>query len=110
MFVKAKSEGDAKSKLRKVVKNPDLIKDVSRVNAADVKRSFRDFLSGKKEDELSESPAEMKKAPLDVAKVYNKKGPSWVVRRGATGVKSFDNEADARAHKDHLKRQEEDRD
>lgn len=111
MFVKAKSESDAKSKLRKVVKNPDMIKDVERVNASDVKKSFRDFLSGKKEIEenLEESPAEMKKAALDVKKVYNGGGkpPHYVVVRGVTGLKAFDNEADARAHRDHLKRQEE---
>ena len=50
MFVKGENPADVKNNLRKVLKNPDLIKDVKRVTKPEVLKTFRDFISGKEDE------------------------------------------------------------
>jgi hypothetical protein len=49
MYVKANSPGEVKTNLRKVVKNPDMIRGVERVAKMTLQKMFRDKASGKEE-------------------------------------------------------------
>jgi hypothetical protein len=49
MYVKADSPGEVKNSLRKVVKNPEMIKNVERIAKASLQKMFRDKASGKEE-------------------------------------------------------------
>ncbi len=57
MYVKAKSPGEVKANLRKIVKQPSMITGVSRVTDADMKKVFRDKAQGreKEDDDLDEA-------------------------------------------------------
>ena len=57
MYVKAKSPGEVKANLRKIVKQPSMITGVSRVTDADMKKVFRDKAQGrdKDDDDLDEA-------------------------------------------------------
>lgn len=50
MYVDSDSEGKVKQELRKLVKKPDMIKDVERVTPAQVKKHFRLKAAGKDEE------------------------------------------------------------
>lgn len=47
MYVKADSPSEVKNSLRKVVKNPEMIKNVERIAKASLQKMFRDKASGK---------------------------------------------------------------
>lgn len=49
MYVKANSPGEVKTNLRKVVKNPEMIRSVDRVTKSLIQKIFRDKASGKEE-------------------------------------------------------------
>jgi hypothetical protein len=49
MYVKADSPSEVKNSLRKVVKNPEMIKNVERIARASLQKMFRDKASGKEE-------------------------------------------------------------
>ena len=49
MYVKADSPSEVKNSLRKVVKNPEMIKNVERIAKASLQKMFRDKASGKEE-------------------------------------------------------------
>ena len=51
MYVKANNPGEVKTNLRKVVKNPELIRGVERVAKATLQKIFRDKASGKDTEE-----------------------------------------------------------
>ena len=57
MYVKAKSPGEVKANLRKIVKQPSMITGVSRVTDAEMKKVFRDKAQGrdKDDDDLDEA-------------------------------------------------------
>jgi hypothetical protein len=65
MYVKANSSSEVKNNLRKVVKNPEMIRGVDRVAKATLQKIFRDKAAGKdevaEEVELDEISDEMKK-------------------------------------------------
>ena len=61
MYVKANSPGEVKTNLRKVVRNPDMIRGVERVAKMTLQKIFRDKASGK--EEVSED--------LDLEEGYN---------------------------------------
>lgn len=51
MYVKAKSPSKVKLSLRKIVKNPDMIKSIERVTRSEIKKIFRNKATGKEESE-----------------------------------------------------------
>ena len=51
MYVKAKSPSEVKASLRKIVKQPGMIQNVTRIPDAEVKKVFRDKAQGKEEAE-----------------------------------------------------------
>ena len=51
MYVKAKSPSEVKASLRKIVKQPGMIQNVTRIPDAEVKKVFRDKAQGKEEVE-----------------------------------------------------------
>ena len=51
MYVKAKSPGEVKANLRKIVKQPSMITGVSRVTDAEMKKVFRDKAQGREKDD-----------------------------------------------------------
>ena len=51
MYVKAKSPSEVKASLRKIVKQPGMIQNVTRIPDAEVKKIFRDKAQGKEEVE-----------------------------------------------------------
>ena len=53
MFISGMGTGDVKAKLRKIVKQPSMIKDVERVTDAEVKKNFRLKAQGRDEEENS---------------------------------------------------------
>lgn len=55
MYIKAKSQGEVKANLRKIVKQPSLIQNVERITDAEVKRVFRSKAQGRDEEETQES-------------------------------------------------------
>jgi hypothetical protein len=55
MYVKADNPSQVKNNLRKVVKNPDMIRGVERVAKATLQKIFRDKASGKEEVDLDEA-------------------------------------------------------
>jgi hypothetical protein len=83
MFVKANSPAEVKNNLRKVVKNPEMIRGVERVAKATLQKIFRDKASGKEvaeEVELDEISDEMKKkyirAVADKGGIFRKPRPA----------------------------------
>jgi len=71
MYVKGDNPSQIKNNLRKVVKNPDMIRGIERVAKATLQKMFRDKASGKEEvaeevEQLSENPWNQKfqKAPV----------------------------------------------
>ncbi len=83
MFVKANSPAEVKNNLRKVVKNPEMIRGVERVAKATLQKIFRDKASGKEvaeEVELDEISNEMKKkyirAVADKGGIFRKPRPA----------------------------------
>ena len=59
MYVKAKSPGEVKANLRKIVKQPSMITGVSRVTDAEMKKVFRDKAQGREEEEVNEISGEL---------------------------------------------------
>jgi len=55
MYIKAKSQGEVKANLRKIVKQPSLIQNVERITDAEVKKVFRSKAQGRDEEETQES-------------------------------------------------------
>lgn len=51
LYVKAKSPGEVKANLRKIVKQPSMIIGVSRVTDAEMKKVFRDKAQGREKDD-----------------------------------------------------------
>lgn len=49
MYVKADSPGQVKNSLRKVVKNPEMIKNIERIAKSSLQKMFRDKAAGKEE-------------------------------------------------------------
>jgi len=47
MYMKAKTPGELKQQLRKIVKQPSLIKDVDRIEVSKVKKAYRDKAQGR---------------------------------------------------------------
>ena len=47
LFMKAKTPGELKQQLRKIVKQPSLIKDVDRIEVSKVKKAYRDKAQGR---------------------------------------------------------------
>ena len=65
MYVKANNPSEVKTNLRKIVKNPDMIRSVDRVTQSVLKNIFRDKAAGKEE----EAPEKSSKSNV---KLYNK--------------------------------------
>ena len=66
VYMDAKSAGEIKTALRKLLKNPDMINDVERVTDAKIKKDLRGRISGKdakddKDDEASQTVKETNK-------------------------------------------------
>jgi len=59
MYVKAKSPGEVKANLRKIVKQPSMITGVTRVTDADMKKIFRDKAQGREEEDVVEAVSPM---------------------------------------------------
>jgi hypothetical protein len=53
MFMSGMGTGDVKAKLRAIVKQPKMIKDVERVTDAEVKKNFRLKAQGRDEEDQS---------------------------------------------------------
>ena len=51
MFLSAKSAGDVRSSLKKIVKTPDMIQSVERTTKTNIRKIFRDKAAGKEESE-----------------------------------------------------------
>jgi hypothetical protein len=68
MFVKANSPTEVKNNLRKVVKNPDMIRGVERVAKATLQKIFRDKASGKDDVALDEEKHPIVKEYEDLKK------------------------------------------
>ena len=58
MYVDAENPGAVKTKLRKLLKKPDMVTSIERVTPADVKKHFRMKAAGK--DEMEEGNTQMK--------------------------------------------------
>jgi len=54
MYVKADNPGEVKTNLRKIVKNPEMIRSVDRVTQSLLQKIFRDKAAGKEEEEVPE--------------------------------------------------------
>jgi len=85
MYVKAKSPGEVKANLRKIVKQPSMITGVSRVTDAEMKKVFRDKAQGRekddddldeaiKKDKREEIAEDMKSAAAELSKYANAYG------------------------------------
>jgi hypothetical protein len=61
MYVKAKSPGEVKANLRKIVKQPSMITGVSRVTDAEMKKVFRDKAQGREKDDTDDLDEAVKK-------------------------------------------------
>ena len=95
MYVKAKSPGEVKANLRKIVKQPSMINGVSRVTDADMKKVFRDKAQGR--DEVEEGTGkidELKKSTLGsyIKKAHQSKSftAADIGRMGSRGDTSSD--------------------
>ena len=95
MYVKAKSPGEVKANLRKIVKQPSMITGVSRVTDADMKKVFRDKAQGRDEVEEGTSKIdELKKSTLGsyIKKAHQSKSftAADIGRMGSRGDTSSD--------------------
>lgn len=96
MFVKANSPAEVKNNLRKVVKNPEMIRGVERVAKATLQKIFRDKASGK---EVAEEVELGEASDLRITKVYNKKKATYAVHSpDRKYYKEFDTMDAAKAH------------
>jgi len=92
MYVKANSPAEVKNNLRKVVKNPEMIRGIDRVAKATLQKIFRDKVTGK-EDTVNEA------LDLRITKVYNKKKATYAVHSpDRKYYKEFDTMDAAKAH------------
>ena len=64
MYIKDKSPGAVKAKLRGIVKQPSMIQGVDRVTDAEMKKTYRDKAQGRDEKEMDEGLDELSKATL----------------------------------------------
>jgi len=97
MFVKANSPAEVKNNLRKVVKNPEMIRGVERVAKATLQKIFRDKASGK--DEVTEEVELDEASDLRITKVYNKKKATYAVHSpDRKYYKEFDTMDAAKSH------------
>lgn len=97
MFVKANSPAEVKNNLRKVVKNPEMIRGVERVAKATLQKIFRDKAAGK--DEVKEEVEMNEALDLRITKVYNKKKATYAVHSpDRKYYKEFDSMEKAKAH------------
>lgn len=60
MYIKAKSPGEVKAKLRGIVKQPSMIQGVERVTDAEMKKVFRNKSQGREEEEMDEGTIDEK--------------------------------------------------
>lgn len=51
MFIKGQSQSEVKNNLRKLLRKPEMIKDVKRVTKPQILQTFRDILTGKENAE-----------------------------------------------------------
>lgn len=84
MYITADSPGEVKAKLRGIVKQPSMIKDVTRVTDAEVKRAFRLKAQGR-DDEVNEGSetwaAGYKRRVVKTTKPEHKqKGYKWRIK------------------------------
>jgi hypothetical protein len=88
MYVKAKSPGEVKANLRKIVKQPSMITGVSRVTDAEMKKVFRDKAQGreKDDDDLDESMSNDDKSSIALKALVAKKN----LKQADNKVKSVD--------------------
>jgi hypothetical protein len=97
MFVKANSPAEVKNNLRKVVKNPEMIRGVERVAKATLQKIFRDKATGK--DEVKEEVELDEASDLRITKIYNKKKATYAVHSlDRKYFKEFDTMDAAKAH------------
>ena len=86
IFMTADSPSKLKQKLRKIVKNPNMIQDVQRITDADVKKSFRLKAQGKGDPEQTNEGSESWKAGYSrrVVKTtkpeHKEKGYNWRIK------------------------------
>ena len=55
VYVDSSSASDVRTKLRKLVKKPDMIQDIERVTDTQIKKDLRDRLAGKDKEEIEET-------------------------------------------------------
>jgi len=60
MYIKDKSPGAVKAKLRGIVKQPSMIQGVDRVTDAEMKKTYRDKAQGRDEEEMDEGTSSLK--------------------------------------------------
>ena len=60
VYVDSSSASDVRTKLRKLVKKPDMIQDIERVTDTQIKKDLRDRLAGKDKEEIEETIKEQK--------------------------------------------------
>jgi len=81
MYIKDKSPGAVKAKLRGIVKQPSMIQGVDRVTDAEMKKTYRDKAQGR--DEVDEA---VKPRPTDSA-LYKTLGPTRHYNQGVEALK-----------------------
>jgi hypothetical protein len=95
MYVKADSPSEVKNNLRKVVKNPEMIKGVERIAKASLQKMFRDKAAGKEvaeEAELDEAASYRDKGYANMLKA-DKKAEREVAKMRAQAAKRAEKEA-----------------
>ena len=91
IYMDAGSASEVRTKLRKLVKQPDMIQDIDRVTDTQMKKDLRNRLAGKEPDPSAEVNEEMN--PTDHVK---KKGDKYCVYNADGSIaKEFDNKEDA---------------
>ena len=78
VYMDAKSVGEIKTSLRKLLKNPDMINDIERVTDAIIKKDLRGRIAGKDdkddEEEVKKEEVELDEQKFDVKTAETKKG------------------------------------
>ena len=95
MYVKADSPSEVKNNLRKVVRNPDMIKGVERIAKASLQKMFRDKAAGKEvaeEVELDEAGSYRDRGALNMLKA-DQKAEREIAKMRAQAAKRAEKEA-----------------
>ena len=78
MYMKAKTPGELKQQLRKIVKQPSLIKDVDRIEVSKVKKAYRDKAQGREVKEYKYDYGTPESVKLMKKQTPGQKGEGYV--------------------------------